>query len=326
MYTIRLLSRFVFLLLISCLLVQPTQGQNLLKRLSDKAKKKVEKQIEDSAEKKMDEKIDEGFEKIENSLENDNDADSTQKQTNATQKRMQGMLEGFGISSEPVAYNQMYKFDHLIQMHIESFNKAGKITDKGDIITHFNPETNDMAYEVISGNLTKSGQGMFIFDTNNGAMIMLSDEKGEKTGMVYGMGSFFESVGKAYNEEVDLSESPETYLANPNVKKTGKTKKIAGLHCEEYLYTDENTKTEVWITKDLKMNSRDFFSTIFKASLYSHGMAWGYMMELNSLDKSTGEKSTMTVTKVDENSNVLFKLNEYQITNLGSLQIPGSIE
>jgi len=111
-------------------------------------------------------------------------------------------------------------------------------------------------------------------------------------------------------------------LANPNVKKTGKTKNIAGYKCEEFIYTDEETKSNIWITKNLKMNTQDFFSTLFKTSMYSHGMGWGYMMEANSEDLLTGEKSLMQVSKVETNSNVKFTMSDYEITNLGSIQMP----
>lgn len=151
---------------------------------------------------------------------------------------------------------------------------------------------------------------------------MLNDEKGEKTGIIYGMGSFFESMGATYEEDIDLSETPEIYLANPNVKKTGRTKTIAGYKCEEYKYKDEETESEIWITKNLKMGTQDFFSTLFKTSLYSHGMGWGYLMEATSINKSNGEKSVMQVTKVEPNTNTKSSMSDYKITNLGSLQPP----
>jgi hypothetical protein len=171
--------------------------------------------------------------------------------------------------------------------------------------------------------MAKPGQGMFILDSENGAMIILSEENGEKTGIVYGIGNFFEQMGASYQEEeIDMSDTPETYLMNPNVNKTGRTKTIAGFKCEEYTYKDEESESEIWITKDMKMNTQDFFSTLFKTSLYSQGIGWGYLMETTSVDKNTGEKSIMKVTKVDKNSNVRFDLSAYQMTNLGSFNIP----
>ena len=135
------------------------------------------------------------------------------------------------------------------------------------------------------------------------------------------MKGFMSSMGENYEVE-ELEDSPEAYLANPNVKKTGRTKSIAGYKCEEFLYSDENAESHIWITQDLKMKTNDFFSTVYKTNIYSHGMPWGYMMEATTIDKADGEKSTMQVTKVDSNSKVNFSINDYAITNLGSIQVP----
>lgn len=316
-------------------LIQPVHGQKLLKRLQEKAKEKVEQKVEERAEKKMDEKIDESLDKIEESLENDSSNESGKTDNSSSndreakmQQRMSGIMKGMGISGDPVPVADNYDFDYKIQMHIESYDKKGKQESTGEFITHLNPNNNSMAYQFVSGDMAKDGQGMFIIDAENGAMIILSDEKkGEKTGIVYGIGSFMQSLGETYSDET-LEDSPETYLANPNVKKTGKTKNIAGYKCEEYEYTDEENKTKsnIWITKDLKMNTQDFFSTLFKTNLYSHGMGWGYMMEATTQSLDSDEKTTMQVTDVDDNSNVKFSLNDYQITNLGSFTMPSEEE
>ena len=132
----------------------------------------------------------------------------------------------------------------------------------------------------------QAGQGMFIIDSENGAAIILNDEKGEKTGIVYGMGALFSSLGQTINEE-EIPETQEEYLANPNVKKTGRTKTIAGYKCEEYKYEDETSSSEVWITKDVKMNAQDFFSNLFKVNLYAASR--GDMMETTTVDKNSGK-------------------------------------
>ena len=274
-------------------IIQPAQGQNFLKKLSDRALKSVEKTDDNSKEKE--ETASKGF-------------------------NLKNIMKGMGLSGEPVPTAETYKFDHLIQMHLENFNKRGKKTDENEFITHFNSNSTSMAYQAISGD-TDSEQGLFIIDAENGATIILTEDNGEKTGIVYGMGAYMQTLGEEYDEEdLDMEETPETYLANPDVKKTGRTKTIIGFKCEEFVYNDEYTKSNFWITKDMNLNSKDFLSTLFKTSIASHGMGWGYMMESTSVDKETGEKSVMKVTRVDTNSNVKFSLSDYKITNLGSFQ------
>jgi hypothetical protein len=179
-----------------------------------------------------------------------------------------------------------------------------------------------MAYEFVSGDMAEPDLGLIIIDAKNGATIILSEEKGKKTAIAYGLGTFFQTVHDESLEDLDLTETPETYLMNPNVEKTGRSKTIAGLSCEEYKYTDENAVSNIWITKDLKMNTQDFFGALFKTSLYSHGMGWGYMMEATTVDKESGDKSVMEVTKVDKNSNTKVLMSDYEVTNIGSFGAP----
>lgn len=318
--------RITFSAFIVMVLAQPSNGQRLLKRLQEKVQEKVEEKVEERTEQKVDEAIDKQLDKIEDSLDKNTDgesgsAETSEQRAKEREQRMQNILKGIGVSGEPVPVADSYIFNHLIEMHVESYNKNGKKESEGEFITHLSPNSKSMAYQVVSGNMSKPGQGMFIIDAENGATIILNEENGEKTGIVYGMGAFFSSLGETYNEE-NLEETPDAYLANPNVKKTGRSKTIAGYKCEEYKYDDEETESEVWITQDLKMNTQDFFSTLFKTSLYARGVPWGYMMEATSTDKKSGEKSIMQVTRVENNTNTRFTLADYQVTNLGSFTMP----
>ena len=291
------LKIFILISIFSIFVLQPVQAQSFLDKLS----KRISKETNDKGDKKDD-----------NSSE---EFDLT------------GIMKGLGLSTNPVPTADVYKFDHLIQMHLENYDKNGNMQDENEFITHFNPKTKSMAYEAISGEAANAGQGIFIIDTENEATIILTEDDGEKAGIVYGMGGYFESIGEDYDDEdLDLSETPETYLANPNVKKTGRTKTIAGYKCEEFAYNDEYSESNVWITKDMKLNTKDFMSTLFKTSMASHGMGWGYMMEATTIDNESGEKSFMQVTKVDNSSHVKFVMSDYEITNLGSFQPPAEEE
>jgi len=312
--------------IIALMMAQPANGQRILKRLQEKVQEKVEEKVEDRADRKIDEAIDSQLDKIEESIDGkDSETRSAEKneRDRRREERMQNLMKGIGMSGEPVPVADNYSFSHLIEMHIESYDEKGEKESEGDFITHLDPGTKSMAYQFVSGDMAQPGQGLFIIDAENGAAIILSEEKGEKTGIVYGMGAFFSTLGQSFEEEnEEVFETPDAYLANPNVTKTGRTKTISGYKCEEYKYSDEDSDSEIWITKDLKMNTQDFFSTLFKTSVYSQGMPWGYMMEATTTDKETGEKAFMQVKRVDDKSNVRFSLAEYQITNLGSFTMP----
>jgi hypothetical protein len=253
----------------------------------------------------------------------DAQSDRANKTSNSrSEERLSNMMKKMGVGGEPVAIESAYSFDNLVQMHIESYDEKGKKTSDGEFITHLNNDSKSVAYEFVSGDMAQPGMGFVIIDAKNNATIILSEEKGKKTGIVYGLGTLFQSASTDNADDIDFSDTPETYMANPNVEKTGRSKTIAGLHCEEYKYTDENTVSNVWITKDLKMNMQDFFGTLFKTAIYSRGMGWGYMMEGTTVNKENGEKSVMVVTKVDKNSNKKVVMADYQVTNIGSFGAP----
>ena len=309
----------ILTVLISFFCFQNASSQGLLKNLKAKTQKKIEQRIEERATKAADEEIDNQLDKAEEAIfKSENTNSENEESIDGEQFMMMDMMKKMGVGGEPVPVQDSYSFNHLIQMHIESQNKQGEKTSEGEFITHLSPNSGIMGYEFVSGDMADPSMGFIIVDSENSATIILSEEQDTKTGIVYGLGTLFDEVKEESLEEMDMTETPETYLANPNVSKTGRSKTIAGYKCEEYKYSDENTESNIWITKDLKMNSKDFFGTIFKTSLYSHGMAWGYMLEATTLNKENGEKSIMTVTKIDNNSNKKVVMSDYDITNIGS--------
>ena len=212
-------------------------------------------------------------------------------------------------------------------MNLEMYDNSEQKTSHGEFITHLNPNSQSLAYEVVSNDIGDTEQGLFIIDSENKAIILLNDKDGEKTGIVYGMGTFFEDLGELEEtEETSDEEIPYNVFTSPYVTKTGKTKNIAGYKCEQYFYNTDETESEFWITDALKTSSRDFFRSLFKTSAYTNGMGRGYVMESHTKDRVSGDKSIMKVTKVDKNSAKNFDLSAYQITNLGTFNMPSGTE
>ena len=264
--------RIGLLVIFSFFISQGIAAQGLMKGIKNKAQEKIEQRVEQRANEKIDNEIDKQLDKAEEAIfteDEKNESGMVSNRKNNNDERLMSMMKQMGVGGEPVPIEDSYTLDNLVQMHIESFDESGKKTSEGEFITHLGSNSKSMAYELISGDVAEPGMGFIIVDAVNKATIMLSEEDGKKTGLVYGLGTFFESVQDESLEDLDLSETPETYLANPNVSKTGRTKTIAGFKCEEYKYTDENSVSNYWITQDIKMNTKDFFSTLFKTSLYS---------------------------------------------------------
>jgi hypothetical protein len=300
-------------------------AQRVLERAINKAKEKIEQKAEEKVEQKVDEKIDEEIEKLEE--KNRKEGEKVQpKETSEqrSQRRMQGILKGIGVTGEPVPYDESYTFSTKIQMHLETFDKSGKKTSDGEFITYMNPKDANFAYEVVSGDVGSKGKGIFILDFKNKASIILSDEEGKKTGLIYGLNFMIDENAAKDEFTTDEIENTEFTRLNPYVSKTGRTKKIQGYTCEEFHYSNPEEKQEAtnWITKDLNLKTRDFFGSLFNAATFSHGMGWGYLMESESIDKETGEKTKMMVTDLSTNAGKKFIMAGYQVTNIGNINIP----
>lgn len=317
--TKRLSLLLIFALIIS--FSESVNAQGFLNKLSKKVQDKIEKKTEEKVDQKIDEKIDAAFDSIDNKNNNQSKTGDQQQQ-----ERLQKLMQGMGMSGEPVPIEDSYAFDSKIQMHVESFDGKGKKESDGDFITYINPGARNFAYQFTGGDMDHQGDGMFIMDFKNKAMIILSNEDGKKNGIVYGFDAkgISDSVAddQAYK---DLENSDvENLPMSKYVTKTGRTKTIDGYKCEEYKYSnpEDDTKATFWISKDVKIETRDFMGTLMRSATYSHGMPWGFVMESESENTKTGDKTMMKVTDIDTKSNTKFNLSSYQITNLGSMKMP----
>ena len=296
---------------------QYSHAQRLLRDLKSKAQEKLNEKLQQETEDQVNKEIDKQI-----GIDDAEKRDSINAERN--QRRMNGMLKNFGLNGEPVPISDNYHFNQTIEMHLETYDADGKKISDGDFVTLLNKDSKSMAYQATSGEMAEKSQGIFIVDLVNKATIILNEDGNNKTGIVFGLDSLA-SVAKSGIKDTEIEDTPEYYAAHPNIRKTGKTKSIAGYKCEQYIMTDEDSEAEVWLTRDLKMNTYDFFSTVFKVEMAATGMGWGYLMESTTKEK-TGEKSFMQVTKIDTNTNKSFSMSDYQITNMGSLKIPAGQE
>lgn len=302
---------FLFLLFAS--LASPAQAQ-LLKKLQEKVNKKLEQELETEVDKETDKALDEIMAE-----------DSSQVSDEAVeQTRVNAIMASMKLGGEPIPIEDSYRFQSKIQMHIETYDSQGKQDSKGDFITWTNPGEANFAYQFTSGNVGDNNKALIIMDSKNHAMIMLNQEGQEKTGLVYGYNP--ESFSDWADSDVDTDENPDIENINYNqyLKKTGRTKEVAGYSCEEYRYSnpEENSEASFWISSEVEISTKDLVGEIFKSANYASGMPWGFVMELESWDKDSQERSFMQVTDIDKKANANFDLSGYQINNLGSINIP----
>lgn len=298
-------------------------GQSLLERAASKAKQKLEQRAEKKAEEKIDGTIENQAKENEAAGQSRSETDG-ENSAQRDQRRMQGILKGIGLSGEPVPIEDSYSFSSRIQMHMESRDKNNKITSEGEFISYMNPDQLNFAYEILSGEMNNKGKGIFIVDMKNKATLFLSEEEGERKGVVYGLDFSPEKTvieGDTGNPDKEIRDLESI---NPHIKKTGRTKQIAGYPCEEYLFDDPDNEAEIryWLTDNLNLKSNNYLGLALKSPLWTTGVASGFLMESEALDKKSGERSLMQVTDVNVSAGKKFTMADYQITNLGNITMP----
>ncbi|WP_157363770.1 DUF4412 domain-containing protein [Alkaliflexus imshenetskii] len=317
-------------IILSCIMLTGMSAHTLygqggiLERAARRASERLEQKAEERIDRKIDEKIDQSLDSIESSMESEageTSAKPAAARENASQRRMENLLGSIGISTTPVALEDKYTFDSYVKMNVKSYDKKGKLKSDGDMVTYVANDGNCLGYEFISGefeaNKTGDKKGVFIMDYKNKATIVLSDDAGKRTGIAYGLGDLNEWAS-GVDDEYEKDESEDTMVLNPKFTKTGRTKTILGYRCEEYLYEDEEGRANIWITNEYRARTHDAYSTIFNTMVLAHG-GTGMMLESESVDLKSGEKTVMRVTELDANKKTTFNLGQYEITNLGSI-------
>ncbi len=172
----------------------------------------------------------------------------------------------------------------------------------------------EMTYFVKEGKMrievAGEGGGSMIFDSKNKTMLVMMPD--EKMYMEMPM-----KMGEMMDEESDDAVG--------DFKKTGQKKEILGYACEKWIYKDDESEVESWVTKEL--GTFVFFSdpmekgknsSIWQSQLESEGF---FPMELIVKDNSGDVESTMVVTSVEKKSlddDMFMPPDDYQ-----KLEMPG---
>ncbi len=337
------MKRIIALLVISILTIGINQvsGQSLkdlVKKKQDTKKEQTEEKKENKAEGAVRKGVNKGLDRlfgtsskdekdeqdeVEKDESNDykessdsNDNDFTSK-TSATGIGMNTILSGLGITGTTNAKDS-YNFDAFIEMTITNYDTKGKEGESGKYISYIDADSPD--YAIAFADDDKEEEMLMIFDTENQLMLTLINSDGEKTGFAV---AYTEDQIEAIKEGSEVEENDsEVESDSYDVKKTGKTKKILGYKCEEYVTEDENSMVSIWVTDDLGKNidkafmKNSNFSGLFMYAHYTDGFVMEYVIE----EKDDHEKTVMTVTDIDVKNETRIKTTGYTIMNTGALE------
>lgn len=309
--------------LTAVLFAQSAHAQSFLEKMAKKAAQKAEEKTEQQVEKEMEKQLEKAFEEAEKADAGD---EKESKDYEGDISKWAEKMAALGYSGESVPIEDAYTFTSSITMNLKTFDNEGNVSSDGIIKIYTNTGDETFAYEFISGELQGQDQmqkGIIIMDVKNQASIILNNEEGKRTGVVYGAKGLLADIPDEDGEQ-DVEMPENTDYLDPRITKTGRIKDILGYQCEEYKYKDEESEGMAWITKEIEWDSEDFMMTMFKTSMYSHGIFGGFLMASETVDFAEGEKTTYEVMEINKKDNSSFVMSDYQVTNLGSFKMPES--
>lgn len=298
-----------------------TEAQ-IIERSTDRAEQKANNRVD----RKIDDGIDRGLDAIEglfkrkdkkNKSTNESTSNSGENQDGGSdvngemteEESVQWMMSAFGGGGS-VELPPAYAFDHNVEMVMIQYKKGGKEDGRQNMRMHFSDERAVMGVEV----LVEGAEATSIIDMEAMQMVVLSDMGSAKMAMVVDMNA---AMLKTEQEDMENFE-------NPSFTKTGRTKKILGYHCEEYVVEEDGERTEFWITRDEFLDIYRAFTAMEVANqgtTKTDPMAahpGGMTMEMTSTSEN-GEKMVMQVTAVNRGQGKVVKTAGYQ-----SMRMPGA--
>jgi hypothetical protein len=271
-----------------------------------KLKQKVEKAAEDVVIEKASEKAAQEAGKAMDSLL---DIDPNYQANNQEQ-----LINMYMQNDSTITVEDVYNFHNNVIYKMTTVSNGTPSTL--DYSMWFSDNKNYMATEMknINSKDSKSkNEGMemlTILDEKNQAMIVIMEKQ-----------KFAQVISMSKIKEIAIKEEGEELKTNlPEIKKTGKSKKILGYHCEEFSTLTNDGTMSIWVTQDVKLYQKNMFLNLSK-SLGGNtfqdipNAAKGFMMEMHYENKSEDEKGTMVVIGISKKTKIIHT-KDYQMMNL----------
>ena len=251
--------------------------------------------------------------KIQNAAAQGVENAATKKTRESTEKATTNAIEGmFDGLMKPAPTESEYEFTGYSVMEVTSTNKKGKAEDPVQIQYLLSSNTDFMGMTFANPE-EPSAVTTSIMDSKNQAIVILLDDKGQKSSMAMKM-DFDKMQEMVDDEAVEQLETPDY-----KISKTGNTKSILGYTCEEYLVTTEDGTGNYWVTEQ-PIEGFSMFSpqsnpmvsgkTMDRyASMFSNAPK-GSFMEMIFTDKE-GTVTDMKVVELETNSPRKFQMADY---------------
>jgi hypothetical protein len=217
------------------------------KKIDSAATKEAEKQVAKSQENKArQDSIDQANGVSDKDTDTDTDKGTQTGQSGRGGINIGGLMGGGKVTSK---YNESYSFNNRIYTEMEIYDK--KDVTKMNYFIYFNDDNANAGFESKMASTSEEGQQVevttsFVSDGDNKSFIMMTDMGGMRIGIISEVPEENSAEGQA------AAKAPEA-----TITKTGNTRVVAGYKCDEYIYTDNETKEhgKIWATKDIRLRA-----------------------------------------------------------------------
>lgn len=232
------------------------------------------------------------------------------------------MMQAMGLNN--VKYEPRYSFTSSMVMDIENIDSSSN-SETMQYTTYFDAQSKSyaMVFDDVNKETGQAQKGTMIFDMVNQAMLILSNENGQLSGVAISIGN--DSIPNLQEgmEDVDAEDVEEAFFVNPMYRPTGKSKTIAGINCHEYIYENTEGRVTMWVSKKSPIDLSRAYGQMYGLqglATASMGFGTGMVMEMISEDFMSGEKVTMHVSEINNNTNKMLDISGYQIVGMAAGQ------
>jgi len=246
----------------------------IMKRVEDRVEQKLEEKVADKISDKIDEKIDEALE--------DEETSESEYKDQSNNDREEAFAKMFGGSK---AKHDSYSFKGQIQMKITSSGE-----DPADFEYYFNTENQHFMMKIENPDNRVNTLMVFADDQ----FINFMDNDGKKSMFILPS-----NLGEKMADKV----SPDEDFDKSKLKKTGKTKRILGYLCHEYVMDEDDTHISSWVTTDIEVPNIHFDQK-------GENQMEGYALETNIT--KDGKSTNVLVVKIDLDKKYEIKTSQYK--------------
>lgn len=307
------MKRFATTLFAILVLVTTMTAQSLAERAARRLNRVAEQKAEEVIGRKLEQKFGEMMEKVYTMGEDSSTIRVEDDRVIMTDENGNDVELTAEPDEEAMANVQESQWIGHFTMESRQFKGDREDKDSPMMIEYYiNPY--DVAFKIPSD----EGESIMIMHRRTRKITtLLTDENGEKTGMVMPMLRVKTTVG-----------STDTESAEYSITATGNTKTIEGFLCEEYqIETDEQSGT-VWLTKEWPFDYGVLFDFVQVKNASTGQMTdWsnmygvgGIMLEGKMQEKGTNKRSEYYIRNIQEGSqSEIFSTAGYEMTDMGNL-------